>query len=173
MPPVDASSSLKALLTETNPIGRHWDELMPPSVRTDFPGHPSKTKQLEGYGAPKPTATSAEVPLIDGTMRTFPDQHPSLGSVRNATATGCPAIVHKQMDSHQWKTTYQATIDDKEPTFKKGPEGKRMAPALFGAEDLYVPPRETYVAPAGAPPTIVRDQRVFKHMGTLTRVGAW
>ena len=28
-------------------------------------------------------------------------------------------------------------------------------------------------APPNAPPTIYRDQRVFKHMGTLTRSGKW
>ena len=52
-------------------------------------------------------------------------------------------------------------------------EGKAMAPALFGAGDLYTPPVEVYVPPVGAPPTIVRDQRVFKHMGTLSRAGHW
>ena len=45
--------------------------------------------------------------------------------------------------------------------------------ALFGAGDLYAVPIETYVPPANAPRTIVRDQRVFKHMGTLTRNGSW
>ena len=39
--------------------------------------------------------------------------------------------------------------------------------------ELYVEPVETYVAPPAAPPTIYRDQRVFKHMGTLTRAGKW
>ena len=52
-------------------------------------------------------------------------------------------------------------------------EGKRSAPALFGAGELYIEPIDTYVAPPGAPPTIYRDQRVFKHMGTLTRAGQW
>jgi hypothetical protein len=52
-------------------------------------------------------------------------------------------------------------------------EGKRSAPALFGAGELYIEPIDTYVAPPGAPPTIYRDQRVFKHMGTLTRAGHW
>ena len=106
-------------------------------------------------------------------MRTFPDQHPSLGSVANAIATGCPAIVHNQMDSSQWKSTYQATINNKEPSMPKRREGKAMAPALFGDGELYVEPVDIYRPPAGAPPTIYRDQRVFKHMGTLTRAGQW
>ena len=88
-------------------------------MRKDFHGHPSITPQLEGFGAPKPTPTSAEDPLIQGRMKTFPDQHPSLGSVANAIATGCPAIVHNQMDSSQWKSTYQATINESQPTLPK------------------------------------------------------
>ena len=106
-------------------------------------------------------------------MRKYPDDHPSFGSVKNIVATGCPAIVHSQMDSRQWKSTYQATISNKEPTMPKRREGKQMAPALFGAGDLYFEPVETYTPPPNAPPTIFRDQRVFKHMGTLTRSGQW
>ena len=48
-----------------------------------------------------------------------------------------------------------------------------MVEALYGAQDLYVPPRETFVEPKGAMPTVVRDMRVFKHMGTLTKAGEW
>lgn len=131
------------------------------------------TPQLHGGGAPRPTPTSNEEPLIKGHMRTFPTMHPSLGSVKNVVATGCPAIVHSQMESSQWKSTYEATINNKEPTVAKRREGKRMAAPLFGAGDLYTEPPDTYVAPPGAPPTIYRDQRVFKHMGTLTRAGKW
>mmetsp|Transcript_6518 Transcript_6518/g.13482 ORF Transcript_6518/g.13482 Transcript_6518/m.13482 type:complete len:173 (-) Transcript_6518:341-859(-) len=160
------------LVTQTNPLGRHWDEL-PPSTRRFFHDAAALTPQLQGYGAPRPTPTSNEMPLINGSMRTFPDSHPSLGSVPNAVATGCPAIVYNQMDSSQWKSTSQATISEKEPTIKRRKEGKAMAPALFGAGDLYTPPVEVYMAPPGAPPTIIRDQRVFKHMGTLTRAGHW
>ena len=57
-------------------------------------------------------------------MRTFPTQHPSLGSVKNVIATGCPGIVHSQMDSSQWKSTYEATIVNQEPTLPK----RRCAP---------------------------------------------
>jgi len=160
------------LVTQTNPLGSHWDEL-PPSTRRYFHDAAALTPQLMGYGAPKPTPTSNEQALIAEKMRTFPDQHPSLGSVRNAIATGCPAIVFNQMDSSQWKSTTQATISEREPTIKRRKEGKAMAPALFGAGDLYTPPVEVYVPPVGAPPTIVRDQRVFKHMGTLSRAGHW
>ena len=106
-------------------------------------------------------------------MRTFPTQHPSLGSVANVAGTGCPGIVHSQMDSSQWKSTTQATISNREPTLPKRKEGKRQPPLLYGAGELYVEPVETYVAPPNAPPTIYRDQRVFKHMGTLTRAGQW
>jgi hypothetical protein len=48
-----------------------------------------------------------------------------------------------------------------------------MVQPLFGAQDLYNPPRETFVEPRGAMPTVVRDMRVFKHMGTLTKDGQW
>jgi len=89
-------------------------------MRKDFHGHPSITPQLEGFGAPKPTPTSAEDPLIQGRMKTFPDQHPSLGSVRNNQGLGCPALVHSQMTSDQWKSSYQAQICERQPTFKKG-----------------------------------------------------
>ena len=90
------------------------------SMRKDFHGHPSITPQLEGFGAPKPTPTSAEDPLIQGRMKTFPDMHPSLGSVRNHQGLGCPALVHSQMTSDQWKSSYQAQICERQPTFKKG-----------------------------------------------------
>ncbi len=143
------------------------------SRRRDFHDAKAQTPQLAGYGAPRPAENSNEVPLIKGHMRCFPDQHPSLGSVTNAVATGCPAIVHKQMDSDQWKSTYQATINEHQPTFHKRREGKRMAPALFGSDDLYMPPRKSLGVPSEAPPTYVRDSRVFKHMGTLTRSGNW
>lgn len=187
------------------------------STRRYYTHHPSITPQLTGASAPKPSATSNEDPLINGRMRTFPSQHPSLGSVKNAVATGCPAIVHSQMSSDLWKSTHQATICNREQTAGKRPEGKRMAPALYGTGELYVEPVECYVAPAGAPPTIYvsartrmrsrtnvgssvfslapflapaftvaervcsirllsptqRDQRVYKHMGTLTRAGAF
>ena len=104
-------------------------------------------------------------------MRTFPDQHPSLGSVKNQVATGCVGIIYSQMDSSQWKSTTHATIDLKEPSIKNRKEGKAQPKALIGSEDLCDAPREVYVAPADAPPTIYRDQRVFKHMGTLSRQG--
>lgn len=168
--------SLRSLCTDKNPLGWHWDEHPAPSIRTFKAGPggpPGLDAQLEGFGAPKPTARANEVPLIEGTMKTFPDQHPSLGSVKNAVATGCPAIVHKQMDSDQWKSTYQATIDEHQTTFRKGREGKKMVEALYGAQDLYTPPREVFVEPKGAMPTVVRDMRVYKHMGTLTREGQW
>jgi hypothetical protein len=145
--------------------------MLPASTRRFYKDHPSVTPQLVGYGAPRPSDTSNEEPLIKGHMRTFPDNHPSLGSVRNAAATGCPAIVHSQMDSSQWKTTTQATIDNREPTAPKRREGKGLPPPLMGTSDLYFEPREVYVAPPNAGPTIYRDQRVFKHMGTLTRQG--
>ena len=99
--------------------------------------------------------------------------HPSLPSVPNIVATGCPAIVFSQMSSEQWKSTTRATIDNREPTVKKGREGKACPNALFGVSELYTEPIEVYVAPKDAPPTIYRDQRVFKHMGTLTRSGKW
>ena len=94
--------------------------LLPGSMKKDFNGHPSITPQLEGYGAPKPSATSNEDPLIAGRMRTFPDNHPSLGSVRNAKSLGCPALIFNQMTSDQWKSTTQAQIGERQPTFKKG-----------------------------------------------------
>jgi len=175
-PRPEPSAGLKALCTETNPLGMHWDEQPAPSIRTFKAGPggpPGLDRQLEGYGAPTPTIRSNEVPLIEGRMKTFPDQHPSLGSVRGAVATGCPGLVHMQMDSDQWKSTYQATIDEHQPTFRKGREGKKMADALYGAQDLYQPPREVFVEPKGAMPTVVRDMRVFKHMGTLTKAGQW
>jgi len=54
-------------------------------------------------------------------MRMFPNQHPSLGSVRNTgIGLGCPAIIFDQMSSDQWKTTTRAQIDERQPTFKKG-----------------------------------------------------
>ena len=182
------------------------------STRRYYHNHPSITPQLTGAGAPKPSETSNEEPLIKGTMRTFPDQHPSLGSVKNVVATGCPAIVHSQMNSDQWKSTTRATIDNREPTMPKRPDGKGQPAALFGAGELFTEPVEVYVAPPNAPPTIYvrppapnsastlpaapwprtvaharllaldsrgdcqpwqRDQRVFKHMGTLTRAGQW
>jgi hypothetical protein len=170
--------------------------------------------QLTGGAAPCPTLTSNEDPLIKKKMRTFPEQHPSLSSVKQAVATGCPALVHNQMSSANWKSTCQATIGNQEPTEPKRREGKRMTPALFGSGDLFVEPIEMYVAPSNAPPTsapqptpqsrttdadpsplprrrarrvahkhaahaacarctVYRDQRVFKHMGTLTRSGHW
>ena len=142
-------------------------------MRKDFHGHPSITPQLEGYGAPRPTPTSAEDPLIQGRMKTFPDQHPSLGSVRTAKALGCPALIFDQMTSDQWKSTHQATICERQPTFKKGREGKKVVPALAAAGELLVPPRETLVIPRGAPPTYARDLTIMKHMGTLTSSGRW
>ena len=100
--------------------------------------------------------------------------HPSLPSVKTVlNPGGAPAIVHSQMSSEQWKSTTRATIDNREPTVKKGREGKACPNALFGAGELYTEPVECYVAPPNAPPTIYRDQRVFKHMGTLTRAGKW
>jgi len=166
--------SVPPQLVGEQPLGRHWDEL-PPSTRRFYAAgsHPAKTDQLTGGGAPCPTPTSNEEPLIQGTMRTFPTQHPSFGSVKNVIATGCPAIVHSQMDSSQWKSTTQATIHNREPTAPKRREGKAQVPALFGTDQLYFEPVDTYVAPPGAPPTIYRDQRVFKHMGTLSRAGNW
>ena len=106
-------------------------------------------------------------------MRTYPDKHPGLSSVRNAAATGCPAIVHSQMDSDQWKSTTQATINEHQPTFRKGREGKKVCSALYGESELYTAPRPRFVEPPGAPPTVVRDMRVFKHMGTLSKSGHW
>ena len=106
-------------------------------------------------------------------MRTFPTQHPSLGSVPNQVGSGCPAIVFNQMDSNQWKSTTKATIDLKEPTPAKRRDGKACPNPLYGTDQLYFEPVETYVAPPQAPPTIYRDQRVFKHMGTLARSGKW
>ena len=131
--------------------------------------------QLTGYGAPKPSETSNEEPLIKGHMRTFPESHPSFGSVKPTSwgIGGCPAIVHPTMDSSMWKSNTQASMWLKEPTIKNRKEGKATASALFGTADLYIPPFESYVPPVGAPPTISRDQRVFKHMGTLTRSGKW
>ena len=144
------------------------------STRRFYKNHPGVTPQLAGYGAPRPSDTSNEEPLIQGTMRTFPDQHPSFASVKSASgATGVPAIIYNQMDSSAWKTTTQATIDLREPTIPRRKEGKAQPTALLGAEGLPVAPIECYVAPPDAPPTIYRDQRVFKHMGTLTRAGNW
>ena len=38
-------------------------------------------------------------------MRMFPDQHPSLGSVRSTgIGLGCPAIIFDQMSSDQWES---------------------------------------------------------------------
>ena len=202
MPRGPAQSVPQQLLSATNPLGSHWDELpgrvrlhlprvrprslllfapfldyngpcLAASTRRYYTDAAAQNAQLVGYGAPKPSETSNEEPLIKGRMRTFPTMHPSLGSVPNAIATGCPAIVHCQMESSEWKTTTQATIDLKEPTIRKRREGKATVDALFGAGDLYTVPIETYVPPANAPPTVVRDQRVFKHMGTLTRSGRW
>merc|ERR1719231_94374 len=160
------------LVTATNPLGSYIDEIVP-STRRYYASHPGTTSQLTGYGAPRPSKTSNEEPLIKGRMRTFPDNHPSLGSVKNATAMGCPAIVYTQNDSSMWESTTRSTIDLKKPTIKNRKEGKAQVDALFGAGDLYHPPLESYVAPVGAPPTISRDQRVFKHMGTLSRSGKW
>ena len=142
-------------------------------MKKDFNGHPSITPQLEGFGAPRPTPTSNEDPLIQGHMRTFPDQHPSLGSVRNVKGMGCPAIVFDQMSSDQWKSTTRAQIDERQPTFKKGREGKKQVPALAAASELLIPPRETLVIPEGAKPTYARDLMVTKHMATLTASGRW
>ena len=119
------------MVTATRPLGEHWDEL-PASTRRYYSDHPSVTHQLHGGGAPRPTPTSNEEALIKEKMRTFPDQHPSLGSVMNAVATGCPAIVHNQMDSSQWKSTYQATINESQPTLPKRKEGKRSAGSGMG-----------------------------------------
>ena len=69
------------------------------------------------------------------------------------------------------KSTTQATISDREPSIPKRKEGKKTVNALYGTEELYFEPVETYVAAPDAPPTIYRDQRLFKHMGTLTRQG--
>ena len=144
------------------------------STRRFYKDHPGVTPQLAGYGAPRPSDTSNEEPLIQGTMRTFPTMHPSLSSVKNAAGcTGVVGIIYNQMDSNQWKTTTQSTIDLREPTIPRRKEGKAQPKALVGQADLCVPPIETYVPPANAPPTIYRDQRVFKHMGTLTRAGKW
>ena len=121
--------------------------------------------QLCGGGGPKPSPNSNEEPLIKGSMRTFPTMHPSLPSVKNLVATGCPAIVHSQMSSSQWKSTYQATISNSEPTIPKRKEGKAQVSALFGAADLYTEPVETYVAPPGAPPTIYRVRRARRRRG--------
>jgi len=162
----------KTVFTSQAPEGSHWDEL-PASTRRFEVDSFLTPLQLMGGGAPKPTPTANEEALIKEKMRTFPDQHPSLGSVKNLVATGCPGLVHSQMSSANWKSTFQATISNKEPTMPKRREGKRMAPALFGAGDLYTEPVEVYVAPSNAPPTIYRDQRVFKHMGTLTKAGHW
>jgi len=159
-------------ITFSNPYGSFNDEVVPQSKRY-YSSHPSTTSQLTGYGAPRPSETSNEEPLIKGHMRTFPDNHPSFGSVKNATALGCPAIVYAQQDSTMWQSTTRSTIDLKNPTIKNRKEGKKTVDALFGASDLYTPPLETYVAPPGAPPTIYGDQRIFKHMGTLSRKGTW
>ena len=96
-----------ALVTEQSPLGDHWDEL-PASTRRFFPNAAALEPQLAGYGGPKPSPTSNEDPLIQGTMRKFLDNHPSFGSVKNVVATGCPAIVHSQMASSEWKSTYRA-----------------------------------------------------------------
>lgn len=50
-------------------------------------------------------------------------------------------------------------------------EGKKMVEALYRAQDVH--PREVIVEPKGAMPTVARDMRVFKHMGTLTKAGQW
>ena len=71
---------------------------------------------------------------------------------------GCPAIVH-QLTSDMWKSTYQATIDEKTPTIKGRPEEARAA-AAHRLEFLYFEPREELVVPPGAPPAS-RDQRLF------------
>ena len=159
-----ASLSLALRLT------RAW-RLSADDTKRQFHNHPSLVSQLDGYGAPKPTPTSNDVPLIDGHMRTFPTMHPSLGSVANQTATGCPAIVFNQMSSDMWKSTTAAELWEKNPTLPKRKEGKATPSALRNAADLYVVPIETYVPPPNAPTTIYRDQRVFKHMGTLSRQG--
>lgn len=130
------------------------------------------TAQLTGYGAPRPSETSNEEALIKEKMRTFPDNHPSFSSVKGV-AMGVPAIVYSQSDSSSWQSTTRSTIDLKEPTIKNRKEGKKQVDALFGQSELCTPPIESYVAPLGAPPTACRDQRVFKHMGTLTRSGRW
>ena len=113
--------------------------LLPGSMKKDFNGHPSITPQLEGYGAPKPSATSNEDPLIAGRMRTFPDNHPSLGSVRNAKSLGCPALIFNQMTSDQWKSTTQAQIGERQPTFMRIPCSKGFAAPCGGGTLLAAP----------------------------------
>jgi len=148
-------------------------------ARRYYKSHPSTTGQLTAgqfggaIGYPRPSVTSNEDPLIKEKMRTFPDNHPSFGSVPNLKAMGAPALVFTQGDSTQWESTTRATIDLHKPTLKNRKEGKASVEALFGAGDLYTVPIDSYVAPVGAPPTISRDQRVFKHMGTLSRLGKW
>ena len=134
----------------------------------------SPGKRADGQSPTAPLVGAAEESqMLLVKMRTFPTMHPSLGSVKNQTATGCPAIVFNQMSSDMWKSTTKAEIWEKNPTLPKRKEGKATPSALFGTADLYVPPVETYVAPPNAPPTIYRDQRVYKHMGTLSRLGTW
>ncbi|KOO23590.1 hypothetical protein Ctob_002752 [Chrysochromulina tobinii] len=166
------------LVSWMNPIGSFSDELVP-QARRYYKSHPSTTGQLTAgqfggaIGYPRPSVTSNEDPLIKEKMRTFPDNHPSFGSVPNLKAMGAPALVFTQGDSTQWESTTRATIDLHKPTLKNRKEGKASVEALFGAGDLYTVPIDSYVAPVGAPPTISRDQRVFKHMGTLSRLGKW
>ncbi|KAL1510683.1 hypothetical protein AB1Y20_006979 [Prymnesium parvum] len=164
------------VLSDSEAISRGFADERTGRIRTfqaGPDGPPGLDSQLCGFGAPRPTEVAKEVPLIEGRMKMFPGKHSSVGSVKEAVATGCPAIVHMQMDSDQWMSTYRATIDERQPTFRKGREGKKMVDALFGAKELYRPPREVYVEPKGAPPTAVRDMRVYKHMGTLSKAGQW
>eukprot|EP00322_Chrysochromulina_rotalis_P020817 CAMPEP_0115854728 /NCGR_PEP_ID=MMETSP0287-20121206/14176_1 /TAXON_ID=412157 /ORGANISM="Chrysochromulina rotalis, Strain UIO044" /LENGTH=179 /DNA_ID=CAMNT_0003308859 /DNA_START=26 /DNA_END=565 /DNA_ORIENTATION=+ len=159
------------LLTDDNPLGSFSDEI-PMQTRRYYKTHPSTTSQLTGFGAPMPSETSNEDPLIQGRMRTFPDNHPSFGSVKSV-AMGCPAIKFSQQDSSMWKSNTQSSMWDKEPTIKSRKEGKKVVAPFFGSGDMYTPPIESYVIPSGAPPTMQRDQRVFKHVGTLSRSGKW
>ena len=171
--PHTVSESLRKLCHDDNPLGMYWDEL-PGSMKKDFNGHPSITAQLGGYGAPRPTPESNEDPLIEGRMRMFPNQHPSLGSVRNTgIGLGCPAIIFDQMSSDQWKTTTRAQIDERQPTFKKGREGKKQVPDISAQAGLLVPPREVLVISAKEKDTYARDLMISKHMSNLTKVGRW
>lgn len=148
-------------------------------------GHPAVTAQLEGYGAPRPTPTSHEEPLIAERMRTYPDLHPSVPSVKQQVAMGCPALVYDQLGSDQWVTTKQWTIDQRQRTLSRsetkmsglaGREGKKSVTALL-VSDALVMPRETLVLPeplAKRPlQTGARDLAVAKHLSTLAASGKW
>ena len=100
--------------------------------------------------------------------------HPSIGSVPNmGIGLGCPAIIFDQMSSDQWKSTTRAQIDERQPTFKKGREGKKNVPDISAQAGLLVPPREVLVIPPKEKTTYARDLMITKHMSHLTKAGRW